>query len=305
MLTSEDLRFFSVIARSTSLSAAARALNVTASTVTQRLQAIETKLKIRLVERGARSAMRLTDDGEYLAEKAVVILGEFDDVEETFATRKGIVTGTLRVLAPLGFGQTHIAPIIASFQMDNPNVSVELELSDNIRASYQKNWDVVIHIGELEDSMLNRIWLAPNRRFVCASPRYIAQFGSPANPAQLRNHVCIALQENAEDVTMWAFVSAETGEKTSIRIKPRLVSNDGITAKQWGIAGCGIIVRSEWDVAADIAAGRLVKVLPGFELPDADVVALTSSAAPSRSARALAFLRDLKEHFHAPHWRRV
>jgi DNA-binding transcriptional LysR family regulator len=293
MLNSDDLRFFSVLARQATLAETARLLNVTPSSVTQRLQAIEAKLKLKLVNRQGR-ACTLTDEGQVLLERAELILADMDDLHASLDDRKNELVGRLRILAPLGFGHDYVANLAAQFQQQHKNVAVELVLSDSPNRQTLEAWDIVVHIGTLSDSSMLQTVLARNRRFLCAAPAYVARHGAPANTDDLRHHACIALRENAEDVTLWRLRAPGAADHASIRIRPQLASNDGRVVKQWALQGHGIILRSEWDVARELHNGTLLRILPGHALPDADIVALLGSEQRRRSARTMGFLALLK-----------
>ncbi|MFT7684214.1 MAG: DNA-binding transcriptional LysR family regulator [Moritella dasanensis] len=301
MLTSEDLRFFYAISTQPSLTAAARKLNVTPPTVTQRLQAIEAKVGVKLVQRQARG-ISLTEEGCLLQNKARSILAEMDQLHTLMASKKNLINGTLKVLAPLGFGNDYIAPLVGEFQQQYPNLTVELELSDKPSWAESHKWDIIIYIGELRDSTLKLATLAPNQRFLCASPEYLNNNGTPASPRELKDHTCIALRENSEDVTLWRFTHTNSEEQESIRITPTFTSNEGSVVKNWAIAGHGIIMRSEWDVQPELNSGALVRLLPGYSLPSADIVALLGTDFRARSARTSHFLQLLKERFAQPPW---
>ena len=301
MLTSEDLRFFYVISTQPSLTAAARKLNVTPPTVTQRLQAIESKVSVKLVQRQARG-ISLTEDGYLLQKKARFILAELDQIHTLMASKKNLISGTLKVLAPLGFGNDYIAPLVGEFHQQHPNLIVELELSDNPSWAESHKWDIIIYIGELRDSTLKLATLAPNQRFLCASPHYLKNHGPLKSPRELRDHICIALRENSEDVTLWRFTHNDSQEQESIRITPTFTSNEGSVGKNWAIAGHGIIMRSEWDVQPELNSGRLVQLLPDYSLPSADIVALLGTDSGARSARTAHFLQLLKARFAQQPW---
>ena len=301
MINSDDLRFFRMIATHSSLAATARALNVTPPTITQRLQVIEKKLQLKLVDRHARS-ITLTDEGIILAERAKLILEEIDDLHESIYSQRNEVAGCLKILAPLGFGSKYIAPLVTRFQQEHQNLSVELELSDNPDWAADHSWDIMIYIGELRDSSLRLSNLAPNKRFLCASPSYIEKYGEVTEPSDLRHHHCIALRENAEDVTMWKFHSPITDKNESIRIIPKLASNDGRVIKQWAKEGQGIILRSEWDVTEELKTGELVQLLCDYELPTANIVALLGTEQRARAGRTTKFLKLLKSSIGAKPW---
>lgn len=291
MINSDELRFFHAIATHKTLASAARKLDISPSSVTQRLQGIESRLGVKLIQRPSR-IVSLTDEGSLVFARAERVIAELDELQQIIDTSLQQVTGKLRVLAPLGFGNEYVSPILAQYAHMHPNIEAELTLSDAPDWSSKHMWDVIIYIGELRDSSLHCIKLAANQRFVCASPVYLSTQGEPDSPEALKRHACIALRENDEDVTLWRF--SREGIKTPVRIHPRLASNDGNVVKKWALAGCGIIMRSEWDVAHQIKAGSLVRILADYQLPNADIVALSADEAGNRSPRADKFIQLLK-----------
>lgn len=300
MISTDDLTFFHMIASSPSLAEAARRLNVTPPAVTQRLRALEAKVGVKLIDRTSRG-LSLTDEGELVASEGATIIGAIDDLSERLASRTSQVRGHLRVAAPYGFGRRHVAPIMQQFAVDHPAASATLELSDSPIRQMSESWDIIVHIGALPESDRLVTTLAPNRRILCAAPAYLASAGPLENPMDLAAHRCLALRENNEDVTLWRFSHARHG-KVTVRIKPSLSSNDGEIIRDWALAGLGVIVRSEWDVAEDLAAGRLTEVLPHWSLSAADVVALLH-ARQGRSGRTNAFLQSLRDRLSPAPWR--
>jgi DNA-binding transcriptional LysR family regulator len=204
----------------------------------------------------------------------------------------------LRIVAPLGFGRAHIAPLLATFAQAHPALRPDLYLSDTPwKAS--EGADVVIHIGEMRDSSWVAHLLARNERWVCASSKYLAKHGAPDHPRQLVEHACLSIQENEEDVTLWHY-RRRTREAArrfeSVRVTPLLRSNDGEVVRNWAVAGLGCVLRSQWDVAALVKQGRLVRILDDFEFEPAHLMALI----PERrggSARIEQFVRFLKHSF--------
>lgn len=305
MLTTEDLRFFAAIASARSLAAAARDLNVSPSAVTQRLRALEERLSVHLVDRAGRH-LTLTDEGELLAQRGRDVIDALRELDDALAERRGQVAGHLHVIAPLGFGRRHVAPVVAAFQQEHPQVKIDLFLSDRLGGVPASTWDVAVHVGEMEratPSLIVRA-LASNERFVCAAPDYLDRHGTPMAPDELPSHACIALRENDEDVTLWRFQPASGGPEERVRVEPHLASNDGEVVRNWALAGRGIIVRSEWDVADDLRAGRLVRLLGTYVLPSAPVVALLGSRRQARAARTGRFLDALKAALDPAPWRR-
>jgi DNA-binding transcriptional LysR family regulator len=300
MTDSADLRFLLAIQDNGSLVATARALDLTPSAVSQRLQQLEKKLGTRLVDRTARS-LRFTQEGMLLCERGAELIRQLDALSEDLHTRRGGLVGTLKVNAPLGFGRRYVAPVIADFQQQHPDVDIELALSDTPLTEAADRFDVVVHIGALQVSNLVGYAIAPNARFVCASPALVKRFGVPETPDDLAALPCIVLRENKEDVSLWHFSKGRTSR--SVRVARQLICNDGDVIRQWACEGRGVILRSEWDVADDLRAGRLVRLLPGWKAPDANVIALTHNRAglPQRTRH---FMQALQNRFKPqPPWR--
>lgn len=293
MLSSQDIEFFITIAASRSLAAAARKLNVTPPSVSQRLQLLESKLGVKLAERNAR-CISLTDEGELLAKKGEILLLDLGNLQEVICDKKSAISGDLKIVTSIGFGEQHIGPLVAEFQNQYPLLRIELNLSDIPKWSPHNSPDVMFYIGHLQDSSLKRIVLAKNRRLLLASPKYLQSAPPLHHPLNLGEHRCIALRENDEDATMWRFTEKNTQEILSVRITPIFSSNVSQVTKDWCIAGQGIIQRSEWDVKQELESGELVQVLPDYQLPSADIVALLSSERFNRSKKVTLFLEFMQ-----------
>ncbi len=297
-----DLRFFVTLTESGALAEAARRMDVTASAVSQRLRQLENRLGVQLVQRSTRR-FSLTDEGELFYTKALTLLAELDVLIDSLRARSGEVAGTLHVRGPLGFGRQHLAGALADFHSQHPKLVVALTLSDVPPAADADRFDLIVHIGDLANSSMVAYPIAPNTRILCASPEYLARHAPPQRPEELSGHQCLVLRENEEDVSLWRFRKGRTD--AAVRIAPAMSSNDGDVTRQWALKGMGIITRSEWDVAEHLASGRLVRLLDGWRLPDADIVALI----PQRhgvSARVKLFLAFLQARFQpVPPWRKA
>jgi DNA-binding transcriptional LysR family regulator len=301
MISSEDLRFFNVLATSVSLAEAARKMDVTPPAVTQRLRALEARIGIRLIDRSSRK-MTLTDEGTLVASHGTIVAEAMEALSEALANRKKAVSGHLRIAAPHGFGRLHVAPVVDAFAKTHAGVTVTLDLSDHPGSQLIESSDVIIHIGP--PGPLNQIvtTLAPNRRILCASPDYVANAAPIQSPSDLMRHRCLVVRENDEDVTLWRFLHPSR-EPETVRIRPTMCSNDGAVVREWAVAGQGVAIRSEWNIAGDLAAGRLKRVLPSWEVPPADVVAMLGTRF-GRSARTTAFLAMLRHSLSPTPWRR-
>jgi DNA-binding transcriptional LysR family regulator len=301
MLETNDLRFFLTLSRANSLAAAARSQGVSPPAVSQRLALMEERLGLKLIERG-HGRLLLTSDGEILASRAADIIDELDELVEDLADRQGRITGELKVVAPFGFGRHHVAPLMASFLSLHPNCTLNLVLSEDPYGALRKStWDVLIHVGRLPDLDIVQRRLAPNRRVLCASPAYLAKSGALDSPQDLAHHRCGIVREDNADVTLWSLADAR-GNKKAVRLQPSFTSNDGEVIRSWALDGLGIVERSEWSIEGDLRAGRLVEILPGWVLPDADVIALLNPRT-LRAARIQAFVDHLGRAMSTPPWR--
>lgn len=295
-----DLRFFVTITQSGSLAEAARRLDVTPSAVSQRLRHLESKLGMALAHRSTRRFV-LTEEGELFRDGVAGVLGDLDRLVDNLRERSGEVAGTLNIGGPPGFGRRHLAPAIADFHAEHPQLKVTLTLGNTLAVADTGRFDMVVHIGSLLDSTMAAYPVAPNNRFICAAPAYLERHAAPAVPQELSSHHCVVLRENDEDVTLWRLHRRR--QEAAVRVAAVLSSNDDDVVRQWALAGKGLVVRSEWDVAGLLAAGQLVRVLPEWSLPDADVLVLASPRA-AMSRRATLFLSFLQARFQpTPPWR--
>lgn len=270
-----DLRFFSMLASTSSLSAAARELGLTTSAVSKHLAQMEARLGVPLVNRTTRR-MGLTPEGEIYLAHARRILGDIQDLENLLGVSQSLPRGLLRVNATLGFGRSHVAPIISRFAHAHPQVEVQLQLSVNPPPLTDDAFDVCIRFGAPPDARVIAKYIAPNRRLLCAAPSYLAKFGTPKAPHDLAHHQCIGIRQGEEAYGLWR-LSDERGRHAhteAIKTRGTLSTNDGEIAVRWALDGHGILMRAEWDIAQHLESGRLVHVLPGHCTPDADIYAV-------------------------------
>ena len=274
-----DLGFFSTLISSGSLGAAARELGVTTAAVSKHLAQMESRLGLVLVNRTTRR-MSLTHEGEIYLDHARRILGEIDDLEHMLWGSTKAPQGLLRVNATLGFGRSHIAPLIAEYVKQFPQVDIQLQLSVNPPAITDDAYDVCFRFGHPPDSRTIARLIAPNKRILVASPAYIKEHGEPKSPSDLIKHNCIGIRQGDEGYGLWRFSSGKGKSKNeftdSAKVRGNLTTNDGGIAVNWALDGRGIVLRAEWDVAQHLQSGRLVQVMKSFNTPDADIYAVYS-----------------------------
>jgi LysR family transcriptional activator of dmlA len=288
-----DMQFFVLVARLGSLAAAARALDITPPAATKRLAQLEARLGVRLVNRTTRS-ISLTSEGEIYLQHASPILDEIREMEDAVSSGSGTPRGLLRVNATLGFGRTTIAPLVSEFCRRYPEVEVQVEVTDRPVDLVESGFDLAIRFGALPDKRLNARRIMSNRRFLCASPAYLEQFGTPKTLAELATHRCIIHRQNDDAFGIWRFMHGSNSEV--VKVHGMLSSNDGDIVLGWALDGHGILIRSEWDLAKYLESGRLRVVLPEFKLPSADLFVYYPSRR-NQAARTRAFIDFLAAQF--------
>ncbi|AVT06591.1 LysR family transcriptional regulator [Paracidovorax avenae] len=281
MIELDDLRMVRALGSCGSLAGAARLLDLTPPALTVRLKRLEGSLGIHLAVRGARG-ITFTDEGRRLLEEAKDVLERVESLPGRIGSEAHAMAGRLRVAAPFGFGRQYMARIVRATHLAHPALAIALQLSEHPLRDAAAH-DVVIHIGMPKDSSWIGHLLAPNDRLLCASPAFVRRLEAPlVHPSQLADQPCLCLAENDEDVTRWRFLPSSAGQEgpaprkgLSVRVAGRLSSNDGTVVTQWALDGLGIVARSEWEAGPLIAEGRLVRLLPGWHMEAAPVMALT------------------------------
>lgn len=243
-----------------SLSAAARDLGVSTAVVSRRLAALEARLGVRLVNRTTRR-LALTDEGASYHEACTRILAEIEDADAAAAARRVEPQGVLKVALPASFGHKHIAPLIPPFAARYPKIQLALSLSDRTVNVIEEGFDLVIRIGQLEDSSLAARKLAPNRRVVCASPEYLRTHDAPRTPADLLLHNCLT----TTDLHMnWEYKGPD-GKRGMVRVSGHYACDNWEVLREWALAGLGVALKSTWDVRLQLEGGSLVPLLPGYD----------------------------------------
>ncbi|MGF6770229.1 LysR family transcriptional activator of dmlA [Paraburkholderia sp. GAS199] len=291
-----DFDFFILLARLRSMSGAARALDLTPPAATKRLASIEQRLGVRLVNRTTRS-VSLTPEGETYLRYATQIAEQVRQMEDEIAGSRADPHGLLRINATLGFGRTSIAPLVSEFAKRFPKVEIQFEVTDRPIDLVEEAFDMAIRFGELPDSRLSARRIMSNRRFLCASPKYLERFGTPERVEDLLRHRCIVHRQNDDAYGVWRYMQGDQME--ALKVKGALSSNDGDIVLRWALDGHGILIRSEWDLAKYVQSGRLKLVLPDTVLPSADLFVYYPSQR-NQTARARAFIDFLIDHFQAP-----
>ncbi len=293
---------FASVATRGSLTAAARAEGVAPAIIGRRLDALESRLGVKLMVRTTRR-ISLTHEGSAFLEDCQRLLVDFANAEASVSAGGVKASGHLRLTAPAGFGRRHVAPLVPRFRELHPEVTISLNLSDRVVDVAGEAYDCAVRVGDLPDSSLISVRLAENRRLCVATPQYLQRHGRPEVPADLARFDCLTLSSDASQTRGWAFAvpaseSGAEGEVSIIHLRPGgpLDCSDGQVLHEWCLAGYGIAWRSTWEVEQDIAAGRLETVLDSYAAPPNGIYAVF----PQRKHLALRvrlWIDFLKHHY--------
>ncbi|WP_421853841.1 LysR family transcriptional regulator [Oricola sp.] len=253
-----DLEIFANVVAAGNMSAAGRELGLSPAVVSKRLRRLEDRLGTRLLQRTTRQ-IALTEAGKGFYERVVVILASVEEAE-TFVSRRSVTArGILRITAPTAFSRKHIAPHLGMFMAKNPDLAVNLVLSDEFVDIVGESYDLAIRIAELADSSLVARKLAPVRRLLCAAPEYLERNGIPSILSDLDDHNCLTHHSTEP----WRLI----GPDGPVAYRPHgtLQTNSSEVVRSAILSGIGIGYRSTWDVGGELASGRLVQVLEDHE----------------------------------------
>ncbi|NHV31774.1 LysR family transcriptional regulator [Burkholderia sp. D-99] len=287
---SPHLALFVDVVDQQSFSAAARRLGVAASSVTRRIDRLETQLGIRLLHRTTH-ALRPTEAGQLLYGRATRMLAELRGLQEDLHSQHDEPSGLLRVDCPAPFGRRHLMAALAAFMQRHPALQVDLVLTDSMvdlqGTRLGADVDLAVRIGPLEDTRFVATVLAPQRRVLCASAAYLARRGEPESPDALAGHDCLAWH-GAPPPGAWRF-----GERRHVPAQPRFRSNHSEALLEAAIDGLGLAHLPTWLAGGALRDGRLRAVLPQFAAapePATIHVLRQQARGTARASRLVAFL---------------
>lgn len=312
MDTIETMRLFVHAARSENFSQTGRQLGLAPSSVSRQIGALEDALGVRLLNRTTRK-VHLTEAGSLYLERAARILADVDETNRAITELDSAPQGTLRVTAPVVFGQEHIAPVLPGFLHTYPQVHVELFASDQLVDLVQDGFDVGIRVGALEHSSLAARKLAPMCRVICASPQYLDLHGEPQAPKDLSHHNCLIFRFFAA-TSLWRagarswVLQDEGGQQSEVMVKGTLQANNAGVLVEAALQGLGLVLLPDWMVGGHLATGRLRPVLTRYRVSPSAIESAIYAVFPTRrhlSPKVRVFVDFLAAHFeHDPRFGR-
>lgn len=241
-----------------SFSGAARSLGVAKSAVSRHVGLLEEHLNVRLLNRTTRK-LALTEAGEEFYAACKRILEEADDAVRRARDVQGEMIGTLRMTLPVDFGRRFVLPHLIEIAREHPKLDLRLIFQDNEVDLVANGIDLAVRIGKLPDSSLMARALAPVSGKIVASPGYLASHGTPTTLDALKDHAWI-VYSRLGPVNRVRLQSGE--EVVELPVEPRIQADSGAVMGDMARAGLGVTMLPNWFVDEDIAAGRLVQVLP-------------------------------------------
>ena len=292
-----DMTMFVSVVKHQGLAAAGRELGLSPATMTARLQGLEERYGVKLLNRSTRH-ISLTDSGDLYHRACLEILDNVKETENLILNGVKEVKGSLKISAPKDIGKQYILPILSEFCKVYPDVVPYLYLNDDVSNIAESGIDIVVRYGELADSSLISRRLSSSQRVLCASPEYLAKYGTPLTPQDLVNHNCLAMVRSNEELKTWHF--QDTDKKNVITVLPKRFTDDGEVVRYWALEGAGIALKSILDVQDDINNLRLVTLLNGYmanfntstsvSSADLNVVYISKKYQPKRIRLFLDFL---------------
>lgn len=276
-------------------SAAARKLNLAASSVTRMIDALETELGAVLLNRSTRQ-ITVTEAGASYYQKARKVLEDVAEADALIMDRGDEPVGHLRVCVPVEFGRRLIAPHLGRFLARYPQLELDITLSDDLDDLLSGRFDVAIRLGAAAptDELVCRT-IGQFSRWVVASPEYLAIHGQPFEPEDLLRHCCLRFSY-ATNRQLWTFM--RDNQEQQVEIKGRLKSSNADILREAALAGAGVALLADWLVNADVTSGALTRVLHDYQVnPDRARSAINALYMPNHrgSKRVNAFIDFLGE----------
>jgi len=295
----EALTTFVKVAAAGSFSRIAKQEDVAVSSITRRIDWLESELGAKLFSRSSRRLI-LTDAGERFLPRARGLLADLSEAKEELVSSNPEPRGLLTVTAPAVFGRRWVAPAAIDFLVQYPLLELDLHLSDEVVDLTSRRVDVAIRMGSLPDSDLLATRIAPLRRLVCASPAYLKRRGRPVTPTDLLQHNCLTVASAPAPADWWRF--AGVNRNRALPVHGNLRTGDTDALLQAAVAGVGIVHLASWLVGDMVAAGRLVALFPNAQPPQDAVPAIHAVRMPGRShtGKASLFIAHLRKAFGDP-----
>jgi DNA-binding transcriptional LysR family regulator len=288
-----ELLVFAKVVQAGSFTAASAALRMPKSTVSRKVSELEERVGAQLLQRTTRK-LRLTEVGRAYFEHCARVVAEAEQAEQVVTRMQATPHGLLRVTTPLNFPV--LGPLSAEFLARYPEVRLEMVCTDRRVDLVAEGFDVAVRAGMLPDSTLIARRIGTIERLVVASPGYLEARGAPRKPADLEHHDCLVFSGGRES-NIWSLQSG--GRSVTVAVRARMVVNDFDMLQAAALAGSGVTMLGAHTCAAELASGRLQRILPGWNSPATPLHAVYPGG-HHLSPKVSAFVDFLRERW-GPH----
>ena len=266
-----NIEAFTAVIEAGTFSAAGERLGIAKSVVSRRVSQLEKRLGSRLLHRTTRR-LTLTDAGKNFYQRAVQVLADLDDAEQSVTDETTELRGSLKLAAPLSFGLNHLSDTIADFLGEHPAIELNMDLNDRNVNLVEEGFDIAVRIGELQDSTLVARRLGTSRNVTCASRSYLHRYGKPAHPDELHRHIGLQYS-NINYKRQWRF-EPPAGKSIFAQPQIRIRANNGEALAAAAVAGLGITTGPTFILGRYLKEGSLVTILDEYRRPSAGIYAV-------------------------------
>jgi len=289
----DDIRAFTEVVDSGSLTRAGVRLGMSKSMISRRLARLEEELGARLLARTTRG-MSLTEAGADFRPYAERMVAELQSARDALS-RQGEATGRLRLAAPISFGAMHLGPVLAELAVRNPNLAISTSYSDRMVDLVGEGFDAAVRLGTLSDSSLIARRIAPVRALAVASPGYLARAGTPRTPDELAGHETVPHGDQ-----VWQF--RRDGRSFAHRPRGRFTADSGAAELAAVVAGLGIAIMPAFLVGPALERGELVRLLDDYAIPEAGMYVVRPPPAEPVPMKLKVLTDILAERFGGDDW---
>jgi len=281
-----EIQAFVAVAQSQSFARASERLGVDPPNVSRIISRLEARVEMRLLNRTTRS-VSLTSAGIGYLEYCVKMLADFEAAQEFIASQRNGLAGPIRITIPMTFGLTRLGPILSDFSRTHPKVTVEAVITDDLLDLTAERIDVAIRIGANIDGNLHARRLGRTERVLCASPAYLDKNGLPQSPNELLDHRCLVFSGRPQ-ANVWTLRRGDDATET-VSVSPALSANNSLLLRELALNDIGIAPIAHYVIAASLADGSLVRVLPEWILGTLEISAVYLSS-KNMSPKVRAFI---------------
>lgn len=262
----EGVTEFVAVAEMESFTAASKQLGISTAQVSRQISALENRLNTKLFYRTTRK-VSLTEEGSIYYRHCRQVMDSLEEAERAISDRRGRPQGSLKLTAPVTYGEQYVMPLIIDFMLLYPEIDVVMDLSNQTVDLVEGGFDLAIRLGKLSSSSMMAKKLTTRTQFVCAAPAYLEKFGIPHSLSELRHHNCLV-----GNYDHWRF--QENSRERSIRVSGSLRCSSGFALRDAALKGIGLVQLPDYYIADDLAQGTLIPILDKYQEPEEGIWAL-------------------------------